>query len=205
MTGSEYNQEQINAIRMIRQYFESLSSDEIVNLKAQVNEYLQFRKVVSDFQKKHLTRICTEQCFTSESSACCNREGIATFFADVIINILISSEVALDKLEHAIREDEGGFKCVYLSETGCLWKLKPIVCEMFLCDHAKQLLASSGESHITRWEDMRLQEKRFTWPDKPVLFNDLEKFFLQAGMESPLMYFHKGPGLLMVKKRSGVE
>jgi len=34
------------------------------------------------------------------------------------------------------------------------------------------------------------KEKQFTWPDKPILFDDLEELFLQASFQSPLMYCH---------------
>jgi hypothetical protein len=73
---------------------------------------------------------------------------------------------------------------------------------MFLCDHARRSLTDSDGSLLIQWEGLCKQEKEFTWPDKPVLFDELEKLFLQAGMDSPLMYFHKSPGLLMVKKKS---
>jgi hypothetical protein len=76
---------------------------------------------------------------------------------------------------------------------------------MFLCDQAKQSLTSSGNALMTQWKDLRQLEKRFTWPDKPVLFDILEELFIQAGIDSPLMYLHKSPGLIMLKKRSGVN
>jgi hypothetical protein len=50
-----------------------------------------------------------------------------------------------------------------------------------------------------RWQELLLKEKQFTWPDKPILFDDLEELFLQAGLKSPLMYCHLSPGLLRVK------
>jgi hypothetical protein len=44
-----------------------------------------------------------------------------------------------------------------------------------------------------------LKEKQFTWPAKPILFDELEELFLQSGLQSPLMYCHLSPGLLRVK------
>ena len=41
-----------------------------------------------------------------------------------------------------------------------------------------------------------------TWPDRPVLFDELEKLFIKEGYDSPLMYCHKSPGLLRLKSKS---
>ena len=158
-----------------------------------IKPYLRFREDVDVFQKRYLSEICSDKCFRNQASACCNREGIAAFFADVAINALCSKENDLDVIEHVLSYDSGGFKCVFLASQGCLWRLKPIVCEMFLCDHAKGALKKRGESLIHQWNHLRERERQFTWPDRPVLFDDLEIFF---------MYYHKGPGLLMIKAKS---
>ena len=199
MTYSEYNRDQIEAHRMVRSYLEDLSPAEIDDLKNHTWSYLQFRSDVDRFQERHLSGICTAKCFTSLTSACCSREGIATFFADVVINALFSSPEELDSIFYTLSSDNTGFKCVYLTDRGCLWRIKPIVCEMFLCDHAKNALAEIDESLTVEWQILRDLEKEFTWPDRPVLFDDLEIFFMDAGFDSPLMYFHKSPGLLRVK------
>jgi hypothetical protein len=143
--------------------------------------------------------LCTKKCFTSRSSACCGREGIATFFADVVINALCSTDEQLDLLEQALRQDPGGFKCVYIGKSGCLWRIKPIVCEMFLCDEAKNTVLRPDPVLLRQWEELRVREKEYTWPDKPVLFDELEALFIRAGCDSPLMYFHRSPGLLRIK------
>ena len=117
----------------------------------------------------------------------------------MVINALFSSNEDLSLLRTALENDPGGFKCVYLGKKGCLWRLKPIVCEMFLCDRAKaSVLGEHGDLRNRRVE-LLVKEKRFTWPDKPVLFDDLEELFLQAGLKSPLMYLHLSPGLRRVK------
>ena len=51
-----------------------------------------------------------------------------------------------------------------------------------------------------QWEEFCRIKKRFTWPDRPVLFDDLEAFFIDLGCTSPLMYLHNSPGLLRVKQ-----
>jgi hypothetical protein len=184
---------------MVQRYLEGLPGSGIEGLRTSVEPYLQFRSEVSQFQKEFLSEICTQACFTTRQSACCNRDGIATFFADVVMNALFSSVEDLNLLRIALENDPGGFKCVYLGKQGCLWRLKPIVCEMFLCDRAKATVLGK-DSHLSdRWEDLLLKEKQFTWPDRPILFDELEELFLQAGVKSPLMYCHLSPGLLRVK------
>ncbi len=145
--------------------------------------------------------MCTEKCFTSQTNACCGRDGIATFFADVVINALLSTAEEVDALLRKLSKDPGGFKCVYLTEKGCLWRLKPIVCEMFLCEHAKDTVLGKDDTLRDHWERLRRREKRYTWPSRPVLFDELEEMFIRAGFDSPLMYFHRGPGLLQVKAK----
>ena len=198
---SEYNRDQWEALLMVQHYLEGLPASEIERLRASIGPYLQFRSEVSRFQREFLSEICTQACFTTRQSACCNRDGIATFFADVVINALFSSEEDLNRIKAALVNDPGGFKCVYLGEKGCVWRLKPIVCEMFLCDRAKAAVLEGDRNRDDRWQELLRKEKQFTWPDKPVLFDDLEELFLQAGLQSPLMYCHLSPGLCRVKAR----
>ena len=138
MTMSPYNREQLEAIWMVRDYLRRLSRAHMGRLKRRIRSYLLFRSDVDKFQRLYFSEVCSEKCFTSQTSACCGREGIATFFADVVINGLLSSEEETDALLQALSRDSGGFKCVYLTGRGCLWRLKPIVCEMFLCEYAKE-------------------------------------------------------------------
>jgi hypothetical protein len=196
---SEYNRDQLEALLMVRHYLEGLPASETRRLRATVAPYLEFRSEVSQFQKESLSEICTQACFATRHSACCNRDGIATFFADVVINALLSSGEDLDVLRTTLENDPGGFKCVYLGKKGCLWRVKPIVCEMFLCDRAKETVLGKDKNPSDRWESFLRDEKQFTWPDKPVLFDDLEELFLQAGLKSSLMYCHLSPGLRRVK------
>lgn len=199
MPESEYNRDQSAAIFMVRKFLRGLSTTEKYRLMEDIAPYLNFRADVDDFQNRHFSKLCIQKCFTDRTSACCNREGIATFFADIVLNALVSTDGELDQLEGTLHHDRGGFKCVYLSRKGCIWRLKPIVCEMFLCSHAKETVFSSA-SHLRKsWEALRLREKQFTWPDRPVLFDELEKIFIEAGYDSPLMYCHKSPGLLRLK------
>ena len=186
---------------MVRQYLEGFPRSGIGKMKRRIRNYMRFRTDVADFQALHFSEICTHKCFTNQTSACCGREGIATFFADIVINLLLSSEGEVDAVLHALFTDRGGFKCVYLTENGCVWRLKPIVCEMFLCQHAKETVFSTNDALRNRWESLRRRERRYTWPSRPILFDELEELFIRAGYDSPLMYFHHSPGLLRVKER----
>ena len=198
---SPYNQDQLAAITMIRQFMEELSKEHMSQIRREIQSYLGFRADVAEFQKRYFSALCTQKCFTSQTSACCGREGIATFFADVVMNVLLSKEEEVEGLLQALSEDTGGFKCVYLHEKGCLWRLKPIVCEMFLCEHARDTVLGKDELLRDQWEKLRQREKRYTWPSSPVLFDELEEMFIRVGLDSPLMYYHRSPGLLRVKAK----
>jgi hypothetical protein len=200
-TMSEYNQQQTDAILMVRQHLSHLPDSELRWLKQRIKSYLKFRKVVGSFQDEHFADLCSHKCFTSRTSACCGREGIITFFADVVINLILSTKKEIDTLLEVLEGDTGGFNCVYLNESGCLWRCKPIVCEMFLCDHAKNSVLNDNESLASQWARFRRRERMYTWPTRPVLFDQLEVFFLNAGYDSPLMYFLKSPGLLRLKAK----
>ena len=199
MTMSSYNRDQLEAIVLIHQFMGKLSRAQVSQIKRKIQSYLRFRADVAEFQKKYFSSLCTQTCFTSQTSACCGREGIATFFADMVINLFLSSDQEIDSLSNALIHDPGGLNCVYLTGTGCLWRLKPIVCEMFLCQNAKDTVLGGDNNLQSEWENLCRREKRYTWPTKPVLFDDLEELFIEKGFFSPLMYFHNSPGLLRLK------
>ena len=188
---------------MARQHLAGLPVSQMRSLKDHLSSYLQFREDVARFQEKHFADICSQKCFASRTSACCGREGIITFFADIVINVLLSTTAQIESLLQTLRLDTGGFNCVYLTESGCLWRLKPIVCEMFLCQHAKSSVLEGDEFLGSHWQKLREQERLYTWPSGPILFDQLESLFIEAGYDSPLMYYHHSPGLLRVKARSG--
>jgi hypothetical protein len=205
MQISEYNRDQIEALDIVTGYLQIITAAQKKHNQDLIGHYLEFRNDVAEFQKHYLRDICTIKCYSDNSSACCNREGIAVFFADMVINALTSSMRKLNNMKNCLINYQGGNKCVYLSNSGCVWRIKPIICEMFLCDYAKTSLLKKDKALMERWEQLRTEEKQYTWPDKPVLFNELEKIFINAGFSSALMYFHKSPGLLKVKSRAGIE
>jgi len=196
---SEYNQEQSEAIMMVQHHLERLSPSDAKNLKTRIRSYLGFRKDVDRFLRCHFSEVCTEMCYQDNYSACCNREGIITFFADVVINLLMSKEEEVDRLLGVLGSPKAGAKCVYLGKAGCLWSVKPIVCEMFLCERARSTVFGDAPDELKAWEELKRREKSYTWPDRPVLFDELEAHFMEKGCDSSLMYCHNSPGLLRVK------
>jgi hypothetical protein len=199
---SSYNQEQSDALDIVQRYVAGLGEAEKADLVGSLDDYLRFRQSVDDFLRAHFGSVCSQTCYQSRLSACCSREGIVTFFGDVVINVLLSTPQEIDRLAKTLRQGDNGVKCIYLGRDGCLWRLKPIVCAMFLCDRAEKGVFRDRPALRRQWEAYREHKKRFTWPDRPVLFDDLESIFIADGCTSPLMYLHNSPGLIRVKQEA---
>jgi hypothetical protein len=165
-------------------------------------EYRVYRKNVNVFLATHLAQVCTRNCYQSRLSACCSKEGIITFFADVVVNALVSTAAQVSSLARLLQTRNSGDKCIYLGPDGCRWQVKPIVCEMFICDGAQKNIFDPSPAVLKEWEGFKQLKKQFTWPDQPVLFDTIEAFFIKAGYSSPLMYLHNSPGLLRVKQKA---
>ena len=196
----EYQKEQYDALSMVKKHLASLVIPERLKLDSALADYILFRNKVNTFLTDHFSQICTQKCYQSKLSACCSREGIITFFADVVINILVSGKNEIEALLKVLQKTNSGFKCIYLSKQGCTWRVKPIVCEMFLCDQAIKAVFDEKPHAHKEWKSLEQERKLFTWPDQPVLFDKLESIFIDAGYNSSLMYMHNSPGLLRVKK-----
>jgi hypothetical protein len=197
---SSYQKEQTDALSMVHQYLASVFPAERRKLESLVAGYLLFRKDIDIFLSEHFGKICTQNCYQKNISACCSREGIITFFADVVINVLVSQKNEIEVLLKVLQRPNNNYKCIYLGEHGCLWRVKPIVCEMFLCEPAKKKVFIEKPWVRDKWDEFNKRKKMFTWPDRPVLFDVLEKYFMDAGYSSSLMYMHNSPGLLRVKR-----
>lgn len=200
---NSYQKEQAQTLNMVYRHLKTISVQERQRLLSQISDYLLFRDAVDAFLGEHFEHICTRKCYESKISACCSREGIITFFADVVVNLLVSNETEIEALLRVLKEPNDGFKCIYLGRHGCMWRVKPIICEMFLCDSAKESVFKEKPLTDKLWQGLKQREKYYRWPDRPVLFDDLEKYFLALGYSSPLMYLHNSPGLLRVKKLAG--
>lgn len=201
---SSYQQEQYDAVSMVTEHLRELSADAVEALKTRCAEYLSFRNDVDIFLRAFFSETCTQKCYRSRLSACCQKEGIITFFADVVINALFSSPDDLNTLLSVLYASGAGSKCVYLGADGCLWRIKPIGCEMFLCDAAAASVFSRNPEITGQWESLKMRKQYFTWPDHQVLFDVIEEIFMASGCSSSLMYFHNSPGLLRVKKLAGL-
>ena len=201
---SEYNKEQYDALAMVCTQLARISPSQRQKLANRLDGYLAFRREVDEFLQRHFSEICTANCFQSRLSACCSKEGIVTFFADGVINALLSREDELERLAGILADDNEKRACVYLGRGGCRWRLPPIVCAMFICEDAKKNAFRADPTSERRWKSIQQQRKRYTWPDRPVLFDHLEQVFIDIGLESELMYLHNSPGMLRVKQRAGL-
>ena len=201
---SDYQIEQLEALLQVRLHLKSLPAGERAGLLDRAADYLAFRSEVDRFLDSHFAGVCDRTCYRSRLSACCSREGIVTFFADVVLNALHSTDAELDDLVRVLKREHTGFKCVYLGEHGCRWRIKPIVCQMFLCAPARTRVFAPDPSVADEWARLEARRKTFTWPDRPVLFDAIEAYFLRAGCASRLMYLHNSPGLLRLKRKAGL-
>ena len=124
MEPATYNQQHLEAFRMVRRHLKGMTNSQMDRLRRQIDAYLTFRRDVSTFQDLHFSKICIDKCFTSKESACCGREGIAAFFADVVINALLSTDAEIDCIIQNLLEDKGDPNCVYLTQKD--WNLEKV-------------------------------------------------------------------------------
>lgn len=197
-----YQKEQFETLNLIRNYLVQCPRDVIDSLDCMIRDYLEFRNETSNFLCTHLGTVCTKNCYENKVSACCSKDGILSFFADHLVNALVSAQSELEAMAAAVKNPGNNFKCIYLGKSGCVWKIKPIVCEMFLCTNAKKEVFENNTDCKNTWAELEIKKKLYTWPDKPVLFDTLEQHFLDKGLKSDLMYMNNSPGLLRVKQKS---
>jgi hypothetical protein len=199
---NDYQKEQYETLVSVREHINRLTASEIAGLEKQAEPYFDFRRRVKRFLNDHFKAVCTRSCYQNQLSACCSRDGIITFFADVVINALTSSAAQLDSLCSRLQKTHTGQKCIYLSDEGCIWRMKPIVCEFFLCQASMAQIYKNAPQARKQWDAFKIEKKRYTWPDQPVLFDMLESYFIKAGCSPSLMYMHNSPGLLRVKQKA---
>lgn len=199
---NEYQQEQFEALTMVRKGLKQIDADKRKEMEKAVGDYLQFRQTVDDFLNRYFNDVCTQTCYQSRTSACCSKDGIIVFFADVVVNALRSTPAQLDRLETVLKSDNQGHRCIFLNDDGCMWTVRPVVCALFLCDRAMKTVFAAASEASAQWNCLRKQARRYKWPDRPVLFDDLEKVFIDLGYRSSLMHLNFSPGLLNVKKKA---
>lgn len=202
---NSYQQEQLDALTQVGIYYASISPAERSRLKSEIKPYLIFRRRVDQFLERHFKAYCTQSCFENRMSACCSKDGIITFWADVVINACLSDESQLSDLNEAVQKPYFTHKCVYLGPRGCLWQVRPLVCAMFLCDQVQDKVFEDKPEARKEWDDFKCLAKGYRWPDKVVLFDHIEQTCMAAGYNSPLMYLNNSPGLLRVKRKAGLH
>jgi len=200
----EYNRDQWISFDAIRTACAGLPASEIEALRKSMQPYLDFRRSLDEFHSEYFCGFCQESCYQTHLSACCGFESIITFFADQVISWLLSSPEERAAIFHVLEQPNKTRNCVFLGREGCLWHVRPISCAMFFCEQAKAaVFGEKPEGEVLR-RAFRRQEKDYTWPTKPVLFDTLEAYFLELGVESPHLYCHRSPGLLRLKARAGL-
>lgn len=196
---SYYHRDQLESIRKTFEACERLDEESKNYLRKISIPYMEFRKELQEFNKKYFISYCQKACFENGRSACCGYESIIVFFADEVINYVFGGRddfpIILEKLNRVKPSDH----CVYLGDRGCLWTIRPISCAMFFCDDAKRKVFQVFSEAEKIWRELVKKEKSFTWPDKPVLFDLIEEFFIELGIKTGHMYFHNSPGLLKIK------
>ncbi len=193
-----YQMEQIDALNQVINNIGVLGSCQ----HDAIASYVSFRRRLDQFTKRHFAAYCTGTCFESRTSACCSKDGIITFWADIVINIAHTDDHQIDDLFAAIENPLFLEKCIYLGENGCRWQIRPLGCAVFLCDQVQDVVLAPRPDLRRQWEAFQSRAKGFRWPDRPVLFDHLERVFMDAGCRSPLMYINTSPGLLRVKKQA---
>ncbi len=201
---NDYQQEQLRSLAVVRQGLRQVNDAARRQLRHAVGDYLRFRQTVDGCLDRYFSEICTLTCYQSRTSACCSKDGIIVFFADMVVNALQSTPAQLDRMEAALLTANQGHRCVYLQDDGCMWTVRPVVCAMFVCDRAMQAVFANAPEAAQAWAALRQQARLYKWPDRPVLFDDLEKVFIDLGYRSTLMHLNFSPGLLNVKKRAGL-
>lgn len=202
---NSYQTEQQDALFKAREAVLRLSRPESGALSHKIRSYLEFRRQVDAFHDVHFRHHCSLSCFQNRLSACCSKDSIVTFWADVMINAFVSKAVQLADLALSLTDPAYPHKCIYLGPDGCRWQLRPLMCALFLCDAAKAEVFAANISAQSRWEKLQAQANDFRWPDKPVLFDWLESYSMARGIHSPLMYINKSPGLLRIKRKAGIR
>jgi hypothetical protein len=200
----DYRVEQIYNQECIQTYFSQQGEEERMLIKEWCRDYIQFREEVAAFQSRYFHSLCNAACYQAKRSACCNKDGIITFFADLVVNAVVSEPEELTALVASLNEPRDDMKCIYLGQGGCRWRMKPIVCEMFLCDRAQQEVFGASAETAEVWDRLKKKALTFRWPDQPVLFDQIESRFMAAGVSSSLMYLHTSPGLIRIKRNVGL-
>lgn len=198
---NDYQREQWDALSLIMSRISLLDPTQRGGLQQRIAPYLDFRQRVDRFLSTHFGAHCTQSCFSNHLSACCSKDGIITFWADGVINALAASAAQMEDLFQALQKPHHPRKCTYLGPAGCRWQVRPLMCAMFLCDPVQTRVFEGHKDTEADWAALQQEAKGYRWPDRPVLFDWLETYFMDMGCRSPLMYINHSPGLLRIKRQ----
>lgn len=201
---NEYLKEQWTALNQIKEWMDAARIFNHRALRDEILGYLEFRERLDRFTGHHFGDYCSRACFENQMSACCSKDGIVTFWADHVINAYTSGMGHADELLTVIGTPTYPDKCIYLGASGCVWRIRPLGCALFLCDGVQKDVFGADSSLKQAWDGFCTEAKGYRWPDRVVLFDRLEQVFMAAGCLSPLMYINTSPGLLRVKQRAGI-
>jgi hypothetical protein len=197
---NDYQQEQWDALSLIMDRMRALTAPQRALLVSGITPYLEFRQQVDQFLAAHFATHCTQSCFENGLSACCSKDGIITFWADGVINALVADDTRMETLRQALVHPFLPHKCTYLGPEGCRWQVSPLMCAMFLCDPVQEKVFAVDPGVEGQWRELVNTAKGYRWPDRPVLFDWLEIYFMDLGCRSPLMYINTSPGLMRIKR-----
>lgn len=201
---NSYQKEQWEGYSQINNQLKQMTLDDRTRLKNSTQPYIRFRQDLDTFLNLYFAKHCTQSCFQSSISACCSKDGIITFWADLVINAIHSNDIQLNHLMNTIKHPRQPSKCIYLEPQGCVWHIRPLVCAMFLCDSAADSVFAGKPEASRLWQQLIEKGRGFRWPDRRVLFDTIEHSFIALGCRSPLMYLNCSPGLLRVKQKAGL-
>ncbi len=199
-----YQKEHFDTYRLVMNFLGNRPASERRSLIDLSADYVDFRKRLDRFQQAHVAELCADKCYRTHESMCCSRDSIVVYFADVVVNCLHSEGAEIDRIISVLESSNTGHQCIYLTAQGCRWRILPIVCGMFLCDAAASCISEAGSTILKQWQDLAAERLRYTWPDRPVVFDALEKRFLAHGLNSVLMHLNSSPGLLALKRKAGL-
>ena len=157
-----YQAEQIAAFELIRLHLPKLKKQLHRTQADPLEAYLAFRQETDRYFDQYFAGICNTTRYQNQHSACCSRDGIITFFADMVINILYSNGSVLDRMALRLQTPHLGLKCLYLSPGGCMWTIKPVVCQMFLCERAQLEVFSQCPQAREQWDTLTRRRRDFT-------------------------------------------
>jgi hypothetical protein len=202
--NSSYQVEQLEALCLVRMHLNPCRAPSAIGCGRRSPTTWPFGAAWMTSCTANFGGVCSTTCYRSRLSACCSREGDCDLFrrrghqpAALRASARPTSSSGASGRKHRPE--------VRLPRAGRL----PVARQT---DRVPDVPVRSGQGESFRrsprtaseWADFEQERKLFTWPDRPVLFDLLEAYFISAGCSSSLMYLHQSPGLLRVKRQAGL-